>query len=34
MLQVPSEEDSSHSTAPDLALDTIAVGQRRLEAVQ
>jgi len=34
VLQVPGEEDGSHPPAPDLALDTIAVGQRRLEAVQ
>jgi len=34
VLQVPGEEHGPHSPAPDLALDGVTVGQRRLEVVQ
>ncbi len=34
MLQVPGEEHGPHSPTPDLALDRVAVGQRRLEVIQ
>ena len=34
VLQIAGEEHGPHSPAPDLALDTVAVGQRRFEVVQ
>jgi hypothetical protein len=34
VLQIFGEVDRRHATVAELALDTVAVGQRRLEAVQ
>ena len=34
VLQIASEIDRGHPAATELALDTVAAGQRRLEAVQ
>jgi hypothetical protein len=34
VLEVVSQEDGGHATAPQLTLDSVAVGQSRLKAIQ